>query len=201
MPPRKEIPLQSSAACRADRDIRAERKRSVVTFQNWMPAGERLGREARIGSAHPLSGSYRRSSRQNWLGRILELVRSELRLREAEPKTGAWPSSRDALWRESQNMRHHSPHALRRRRKPRYVCSGHRSVTDPWKDRTAGLRAFSLTFSVAQQPCEVADPAWLVRRSWLARCPSILRADGAARGVLSGRRLRGGGAADVGFAM
>jgi hypothetical protein len=45
-------------------------------------------------------------------------------------------------------MRDHSPHALRRRRKPRYVCSGHRSVTDPWKDRTAGRRTLSLAFSI-----------------------------------------------------
>jgi hypothetical protein len=64
IPPRKEIPLQASAACRADRDIRAGRKRSVVTLQTWTPAGDRLGREAHIRSAYSLSSSYRRSSRQ-----------------------------------------------------------------------------------------------------------------------------------------
>jgi len=62
-----------------------------VTRQNWMPAGDRPGREARIRSAHSLTGSYWQGGAhgRNWLGRILELVRSELRLREAEPKTGA----------------------------------------------------------------------------------------------------------------
>lgn len=42
--------------------------------------------EARIRSAHSLSGSYWQDGAhgRNWLGRVLELVRSELRLREAE---------------------------------------------------------------------------------------------------------------------
>jgi len=46
--------------------------------------------EARIRSAHSLSGSYWQGGAhgRNWLGRILELVRSELRLRKAESKAG-----------------------------------------------------------------------------------------------------------------